>query len=176
MECAIDKIGFGGGCHWCTEGVFNSLIGIEKVEQGWIKGRHADSYYSEAVIVYFNPNRISLIDLIEIHLHTHACTSAHSMRSKYRSAIYTFSIIQERSSNEIVKDFQCDFSAEIITEVLEFENFKLNREDLLDYFYTRPDAPFCQNYIYPKLKLLGEKFTDKVSLSRIEKIEIRKSK
>jgi peptide-methionine (S)-S-oxide reductase len=32
----INRIGFGGGCHWCTEAVFQSLIGVEKVEQGFI--------------------------------------------------------------------------------------------------------------------------------------------
>lgn len=169
MESIHHKVGFGGGCHWCTEGVFNSLIGIEKVEQGWIKGKELNSFFSEAVIVYFDPNQIFLSHLIEIHLHTHACTSAHSMRSKYRSAIYTFSEKQKRSSSKIVKDLQSDFTTKIITEVLEFEDFKLNQENLLDYFYTRPDAPFCQKYIHPKLELLKEKFTDKVAPFKINK-------
>jgi peptide-methionine (S)-S-oxide reductase len=32
----ISKIAFGGGCHWCAEAVFQSLNGVEKVEQGYV--------------------------------------------------------------------------------------------------------------------------------------------
>jgi peptide-methionine (S)-S-oxide reductase len=31
MTTVTNKIDLGGGCHWCTEGVFESLIGINKV-------------------------------------------------------------------------------------------------------------------------------------------------
>ena len=27
-----------GGCFWCTEAVFNDVIGVEKVESGYIGG------------------------------------------------------------------------------------------------------------------------------------------
>jgi peptide-methionine (S)-S-oxide reductase len=62
----------GGGCHWFTEGVFTSLIGITKVDQGWTASNCEHSSLSEAIEVNFDPAVISLSDLIEIHLHTHA--------------------------------------------------------------------------------------------------------
>jgi peptide methionine sulfoxide reductase MsrA len=71
MTVAPSKIGLGGGCHWCTEGVFESLLGVTCVNQGWIASNGENSDYSEAVEVYFDPAVISLADLIEIHLHTH---------------------------------------------------------------------------------------------------------
>jgi peptide-methionine (S)-S-oxide reductase len=73
-------VGLGGGCHWCTEGVFTSLIGITKVDQGWIASNSEHFSLYEAIEVYFDPAVISLSDLIEIHLHTHASSSNHSMR------------------------------------------------------------------------------------------------
>lgn len=76
------KIGLGGSCHWCTEAIFQSLIGVLKVEQGWISSEKGNTSFSEAVIVYFDDSIMSLNTLIEIHLYTHSCTSNHSMREK----------------------------------------------------------------------------------------------
>ena len=77
MTVAPNKIGLGDGCHWCTEGVFESLLGVACVNQGWIASNGKNSDYSEAVEVYFDPTVISLSELIEIHLHTHASRSNH---------------------------------------------------------------------------------------------------
>ncbi|MGK0318036.1 MAG: peptide-methionine (S)-S-oxide reductase, partial [Granulosicoccus sp.] len=32
----LTKVGFGGGCHWCTEAVFQALRGVSFVNQGFI--------------------------------------------------------------------------------------------------------------------------------------------
>tara|TARA_B100000809_G_scaffold9202_1_gene8754 strand:- start:4671 stop:4961 length:291 start_codon:yes stop_codon:yes gene_type:complete len=86
----FSKISLDGGCHWCTEGVFESLIGIILVNQGWIASIDNNAELSEAIEVYFDQSKVSLQTLIEIHLYTHASTANHSMRKKYRSAIYTY--------------------------------------------------------------------------------------
>ncbi len=154
----IETVGFGGGCHWCTEGVFSSLKGITSVEQGWISSSPPNDSFSEAVIVHFQPSTIPLKDLIEIHLYTHSSTSRHTMRKKYRSAIYTNSPEQAELSSEILKALQADFSESIITEVLPLNAFKMNKPEFLDYYYSNRDKPFCKNVIQPKLRLLMDKF------------------
>ena len=90
MKNDTAKIAFGGGCHWCTEAVFQQLKGVIRVEQGFVASVNEYQSFSEAVIVHFNPSIIPLKILVEIHLYTHKSTSNHSMRSKYRSAIYYF--------------------------------------------------------------------------------------
>jgi len=157
----MQKVAFGGGCHWCTEGVFESLKGIEKVEQGWISSTKEDAITpSEAVIVHFDSSKISLDILIEIHLLTHNATSNHSFRKKYRSAIYTFSNEQEKISNEILKDKQKLFDKTLITKVYPFGEFKSNQEKFLHYYKDNPDKPFCKSYIEPKLKLILKEYKD----------------
>ncbi|MBO6639652.1 MAG: peptide-methionine (S)-S-oxide reductase [Roseitalea sp.] len=81
------RIGFGGGCHWCTEAVFQALRGVTRVEQGFVRSEPPFDAWSEAVIVTFDPASIDLATLTEVHLRTHASTAAHAMRGEYRSAV-----------------------------------------------------------------------------------------
>jgi len=43
MERAVERVALGGGCHWCTEAVFDSLEGVVKVDQGWMATQAADA-------------------------------------------------------------------------------------------------------------------------------------
>lgn len=118
--------------------------------------------FSEAVIVDFDPRLISLETLIEIHLHTHSCISEHSMRAKYRAAVYAFSREQAQLAVSAICFLQKDFSQPIITQVLEFGAFRLNRQEYLDYYYGNPDKPFCKSFIEPKLRILLKQSSNSV--------------
>ncbi|EDP71738.1 putative peptide methionine sulfoxide reductase MsrA [Flavobacteriales bacterium ALC-1] len=162
------KIALGGGCHWCTEAVFQYLKGVEKVEQGYVASTDENNSFSEAVIVHFDAKNISLQTLIEIHLHTHKSTSAHSMRNKYRSAIYTYSVKQFNTSLKILSEFQSEFENELITKVFPFSEFKASRETIQNYYQKNPKKPFCERFINPKLKLILEKFSSQVNKDFIQ--------
>lgn len=159
----LSKIALGGGCHWCTEAVFQALKGVVKVEQGYVASVEGNTSFSEAVIIHFNEEKIALSVLIEIHLYTHKSTSNHSMRDKYRSAIYTFSEVQEREAIHILNDFKNIFKDEIITEILPFSEFKASREAIQNYYKKNPEKPFCKQFINPKLKVLVDKFSKYVN-------------
>lgn len=162
-----EKIAFGGGCHWCTEAVFQSLKGAETVEQGFVASKGKNHSFSEAVIVHFDAASIGLKDLIEIHLYTHKSNSDHSMRPKYRSAVYTFSEGQRKQAKSILSRLQSEFERPVITEVLPFDAFRPSEAQFTDYYYKNPQKPFCRNYIQPKLKLLLERFSDAVNDGKI---------
>lgn len=149
------KLGFGGGCHWCTEAVFQALPFVEKVEQGYIKSNAPQDSWSEAVIVHFSdPDRIP--ELMAIHLATHNSTSEHSRRSEYRSAVYYFDDAIKRELEDLLISLSRKRNKNYITKVLAYRGFKASRESILNYYKTRPDAPFCTRYIEPKLNIVQE--------------------
>jgi len=160
----LRKIAFGGGCHWCTEAIFDHLKGVKKVEQGWVSSRdEVAREFSEAVIVHFEPEKISLDVLIEVHLCTHNATSNHVFRKKYRSAIYSFSKLQESECQKILEEKQKLFKKLFVTKVYSFGSFKLNEEQYLGYYKKNPQKPFCQVRIEPKLRVLLERFAEYLS-------------
>jgi len=152
------KIGFGGGCHWCTEAVFQSLKGVIQVEQGFIKSLAPHNSFSEAALVTFDPQKISLGVLIDVHLRTHASTSPHKMRGKYRSAIYALSPDVATKARDALVVSQGDFEDEIVTMVLSHEGFKPSLEQFQNYYRTNADRPFCKTYIDPKLAKIRQEF------------------
>lgn len=166
----ICKIALGGGCHWCTEAVFQSLKGVQHVAQGYVASTVDNTCFSEAVIISFNSEIIPLQTLIEIHLFTHKSTSDHSMRDKYRSAIYFFSEVQQKEVNAILQRLQLDFNDKLITKILPFSKFKPSRDEITNYYYKNPEKPFCRSFIEPKLKLLLSNYSE---ITDAEKIKIQ---
>lgn len=156
-------IGFGGGCHWCTEAVFMALKGVAKVEQGFIAPQKDIDNLSEAVIVHYNPNLIELKDLVAIHLDTHKSTQNHSMREKYRSGIYYFEKKENSVLMEIMSVQEQNFDTPLIAAILPFGAFKSSEEQFQNYYFSDTEKPFCKTHILPKIELLKEKYAKHVS-------------
>lgn len=156
------RIGFGGGCHWCTEAVFQSLRGVDEVKQGFIRSDDPYGEFSEAVIITYDPNEISLDILVEVHLRTHASTSRHKMRGKYRSALYLFDEDDRAHISDLLAAQQGGFDEKLVTQLLPFREFKPSDERFQNYFQKDPDKPFCRTYIDPKLKLIRKRFASRV--------------
>ncbi|QXT39037.1 peptide-methionine (S)-S-oxide reductase [Gymnodinialimonas ceratoperidinii] len=147
------RVGFGGGCHWCTEAVFAALRGVE-VQQGFISAAPPDDNFSEAVLLEWDPAEIPLSALIEIHLRTHASTSNHKMRGKYRSAIYVFTAEQERDAERLLAERREADEADYVTRVLRCEAFKPSDPRFQNYGEKNAGNQFCTRYIDPKLDKL----------------------
>lgn len=151
-------IGFGGGCHWCTEAVFQSLKGIADVRQGFIRSDPPDDRFSEAVEVTFDPECVSLPALVRVHLATHASASDHKLRGKYRSAIYVLDMATREVVADTLGQASRETGVEFVTRPLLHRGFKASDERFQNYRANNPERPFCKTYIDPKLSKLRREF------------------
>ena len=91
-----------GGCFWCTEAVFNDVIGVQSVESGYIGGTKENPTYkevctgetghAEAIRVSFDNDQISYGEILDIFLATHDPTQLNrqgpDVGAQYRSGIW----------------------------------------------------------------------------------------
>ncbi|WP_204316558.1 peptide-methionine (S)-S-oxide reductase, partial [Klebsiella pneumoniae] len=74
----IETATLAGGCFWCTEAVFNDVIGVQSVESGYIGGTKENPTYkevctgttghAEAIRVGFDTDQISYGEILDIFL------------------------------------------------------------------------------------------------------------
>src|SRR5579884_1681714 len=113
---AEEQATLAGGCFWCTEAVFNDVIGVSKVESGYTGGHAAhptykqvcggDTGHAEAIRVTFDPGQLSYDDLLDIFFATHDPTQlnrqGNDVGTQYRSAIFPEDAEQERKAREAI--------------------------------------------------------------------------
>ncbi len=156
---AVIRVGFGGGCHWCTEAVFQALRDVQAVAQGFIRSDPPHDTFSEAVDVTFDPDEIALDTLVRVHLATHASTSDHKMRGKYRSAVYVQGDDLANQATRALEQASIETGLHFVTQVLPHREFKPSDQRFHEYYATNPDRLFCKTYINPKLAKIRQDFS-----------------
>ena len=145
------------------EAVFNTIIGVSEVEQGWIganlmvdsnKASNTENNDYEGIIFRFDPGLISLSTLIKIHLASHSASNQHQLRARYPSAIYTFNQKQQQQAEKILAQLkrQQQHSGQkvIMTQALTFARFTASPSAQQNYYYQDISKPFLQNQNHAK--------------------------
>ena len=160
-----------GGCFWCTEAVYNDVIGVESVESGYIGGHVAnptykqvcggDSGHAEAIRVGFDPERISYAELLDIFFATHDPTTLNRQGNdegtQYRSVIFYHDEKQKLVAEKSKLAAQNDFSSPIVTAIVPFTKFYPAEDYHQGYYDDNTNAAYCRVVITPKLEKLEHK-------------------
>ena len=158
-------ITLGGGCFWCTEAIFRDTIGVLGVKSGFSGGfikhppyrevRTGRTGHAEVIQISYDPEKISLEELLAIHLKTHDPTTLNQQGAdkgnQYRSIILYGDDDEKMVAEEAIKNFQNLYSDPIITELQPFAVFYEAEEDHQNYYEENPEAAYCQIVISPKL-------------------------
>ena len=162
-----------GGCFWCTEAVYNDVIGVESVESGYIGGHVAnptykqvcggDTGHAEAIRVGFDPERISYADLLDIFFATHDPTTlnrqGNDVGTQYRSAIFPHDAAQEEKAKAAIVRAQADWPNPIVTTIEPLGEWYPAEDYHQDYWANEGQRnPYCIAVIPPKLQKLRKSF------------------
>ena len=171
MQNSHETIVLGGGCFWCTEALLSTLVGVLRVTPGYAGGETEDPTYrqvcnggtghAEVVEVEYDPEVISLEDLLEVFFATHDPTSLNrqgaDVGTQYRSIILYDSYAQKLKVENFIAELAREYDKPIVTEVKELDRFYPAEEYHQRYFERNPNQPYCRAVISPKLAKLRKK-------------------
>lgn len=165
-----------GGCFWCTEAVFKRLKGVLSVKSGYSGGEIPSPDYetvslgksghAEAIQIEFDPDQISFADLLSVFWAIHDPTTKNrqgqDIGSQYRSAIFYHNEHQKQEALNSIRKLEDSgkFTAEIVTELVPYQNFYPAEEYHQNFYDSNPEYPYCKIIIEPKIQKLLKNFSD----------------
>jgi len=165
-----------GGCFWCTEAVFNDVIGVSKVESGYIGGHTEHPTYkqvcsgttghAEAIRVTFDTDQLSYGDLLDVFLGTHDPTQlnrqGNDVGTQYRSAIFPHSPEQEAEANAAIARAAADWPAPIVTTIEPLGTWYPAEDYHQEYWQGEgQNNSYCLAVIPPKIRKLRKSFAER---------------
>jgi peptide-methionine (S)-S-oxide reductase len=154
---SLQTITLGGGCFWCTEAVFERVRGVHAVEPGYSNGQDpAPTYeavcggrtgHNEVVRVAFDPDEVSLRDLLAVFFTIHDPTSLNrqgaDVGTQYRSGIYFHSEAQRLEAAEVLAEANAAHGGRVVTELLPETNYHTAEAYHHHYFARNPEQGYC---------------------------------
>ncbi len=169
---------FGGGCFWCTEAVFDEVVGVTDVVSGYTGGQLANPSYddicegttghAEVIRVTFDPAVITYAEILEIFFATHDPTTLNKQGAdrgtQYRSAIFVHSPEQRQIAANTIAKLNAEklWSSPIVTEVTDALVFYPAEEYHQEFFKRNPNQGYCMAVVSPKLSKFRLKFVSKL--------------
>jgi peptide-methionine (S)-S-oxide reductase len=168
---------FAGGCFWCTEAVFQSLVGVIRVESGYIGGSVADPTYeqvcsgttghAEAIRIHFDEQVIGYGDLLDVFFATHDPTQlnrqGNDIGTQYRSAIFPHDAAQADAAQAAIARAQPDWPQPIVTTIEPLATWYPAEDYHQQYWNGQGQRNgYCLAVIPPKLAKLRKSFADRL--------------
>lgn len=174
MQTAI----FGGGCFWCTEAIFQTVSGVEKVTSGYMGGdlkhptymeiSNGDTGHAEVIQMEFDEQVVSYNELLLMFFKSHNPTTlnrqGNDTGSQYRSVVFYDNQEQKLDAEKMIDELSREdiFDKPIITEVKPISEFYEAEDYHQNYFSDNPAKPYCAFVIQPKLNKFAADFKEKI--------------
>lgn len=169
-----------GGCFWCTEAVYNDVLGVTNVESGYIGGETANPDYrsvcsgntghAEAVRLTYDSDVIGYADLLDIFFHVHDPTQlnrqGNDVGTQYRSAIFPHSEEQKALAEKAIEEAASEWDDPIVTTIEPLGDWYRAEDYHQDYFEREGGRnPYCMAVVAPKLQKFRKSYQARLKRS-----------
>jgi len=169
---------FAEGCFWCSEHIFEAVVGVDSAISGYAGGTVAFPTYelvntettghAETVLVYYNPQVISYQELTKVFFTSHDPTTRDRQGpdrgSSYRSILFYISGEEKAVAEQSFKDFSKSgmFKNPIVTEIKQLKEFYRAEGYHQDYIEHNPGSGYVQGVSLPRFELFKKTYKGKL--------------
>ena len=157
---------FASGCFWCSEHIFEAVVGVDSAVSGYAGGTVPNPTYelvntettghAETVLVYYDPAIISFEELTRVFFTSHDPTTPNrqgpDVGSSYRSILFYQNDEEKALAAQAIKEFSDSFEDPIITHVKELKEFYRAEGYHQDYIHHNPNTPYVRGVSIPRFE------------------------
>ncbi len=165
---------FAEGCFWCSEHIFEAVVGVDSAVSGYAGGTTANPTYelvntettghAETVLIYYDPKIISFQELTRVFFTSHDPTTPDQQGpdkgSSYRSIIFFMTPEEKKIATASLDEFSRSgvFQSPIVTEIKKLTAFYRAEQYHQDYIEHNPGSPYVQGVSLPRYELFKKTY------------------
>ena len=157
---------FASGCFWCSEAIFELIVGVKSAESGYTGGKTVNPTYeqvcsgntghAEAIKVVYYPSSVSYEKLVRAFFESHDPTTLNQQGAdkgtQYRSAIFYQNDAEKQYANTYCKELVTNGTFKLVTtEVVPFTIFYAAEFYHQDYEKKNPYNGYIQAVSRPRM-------------------------
>lgn len=169
---------FAEGCFWCSEHIFEAVVGVDSAVSGYAGGKTKNPTYAlvntettghaETVLVYYDPKVVSYEELAKVFFTSHDPTTKDRQGpdrgSSYRSILFYMSPAELDIAVKAKKTFDDSgmFENAIVSEIMPLKEFYRAEEYHQDYIEHNPGSPYVIGVSIPRFELFKKTYKGKL--------------
>lgn len=167
---------FAEGCFWCSEHIFESVVGVDSAVSGYAGGHTNDPTYdrvntettghAETVLVYYDPKKIGYAELLNVFFASHDPTTPDQQGpdkgNSYRSIAFYMNA-EEQKAAEVAKENWADkYTKMIVSEIKKLDAFYRAEGYHQDYIEHNPNNSYVRNVSIPRYNKFAQMYKGKL--------------
>jgi peptide-methionine (S)-S-oxide reductase len=165
---------FAEGCFWCSEHIFEAVVGVDEAVSGYAGGLTLNPTYdkvntettghAETVLVYYNPTIISYKELVNVFFASHNPTTPNQQGpdrgTSYRSILFYQTDAEKEIAMQAIKDLSKSkkFENPLVTELQKLNAFYKAENYHQDYIKHDTGNPYVKNVSLPRFNLFKKTY------------------